>query len=392
MRLLFLNYEFPPVGGGAAYASFAMARELASMGHQVHVLTAATPGLERDEEIDGVRIFRVRCYRRSVHDIGLFGAISFILFATPRLRVLAKQNQYDAYHYYFGLPTGLLTRFPGDHRSRPYVISLRGSDVPGYNRQVSVLHRLMLPISRRIWSGAHRVIANSNELRKLAHAAMPDLRIDVILNGAAKPARPDTPPAAHAGVRVLTVCRLIGRKGVDTLIKALATSKDSRLSVDIAGDGPDAAALRQLAQSCGVADRVRFHGFADRAALAALYAHADVFVLMSRVESCSMALLEAMAAGLPIIASKVGGNIELVRHRVDGLLIEPDNVDELASALVQLADDPHRRARLSAASRLVAELKYGWRAVAREYEAVLEQAVSNASAARALTCGSRAHQ
>jgi glycogen(starch) synthase len=188
------------------------------------------------------------------------------------------------------------------------------------------------------------------------------------------------------------VCRLIGRKGVDTLIKALATSKDSRLSVDIAGDGPDAAALRQLAQSCGVADRVRFHGFADRAALAALHAHADVFVLMSRVESCSMALLEAMAAGLPIIASKVGGNIELVRHRVDGLLIEPDNVDELASALVQLADDPHRRARLSAASRLVAELKHGWRAVAREYEAVLEQAVSNASAARALTCGSRAHQ
>jgi glycosyltransferase involved in cell wall biosynthesis len=81
-----------------------------------------------------------------------------------------------------------------------------------------------------------------------------------------------------------------------------------------------------------------------------------------------------------------------VRHRVDGLLIEPDNVDELASALVQLADDPHRRARLSAASRLVAELKHGWRAVAREYEAVLEQAASNARSARALTCGSRAHQ
>jgi glycogen synthase len=392
MRLLFLNYEFPPVGGGAGYASFVMARELASMGHQVHVLTAATPGAKRDEEIDGVRIFRVRCYRRNVHNIGLLGAISFILFAAPRLRVLARQNQYDAYHYYFGLPTGLLTRLPGDHRLKPYVISLRGSDVPGYNRQVSALHRLLLPISRRIWGGAHRVIANSNELRNLAQAAMPELRIDVILNGAAKPARSDAPVAAHSGVRVLTVCRLIGRKGVDTLIKALARSKDLRLSVDVAGDGPKWAALHKLADSCGVADRVRFHGFADRAALAALYAQADVFVLMSRVESCSMALLEAMAVGLPIIASKVGGNIELVRHRVNGLLIEADNVDELARTLVQLADDPQQRARLSAASRSAAELKHGWSTAAREYEAVLEQAVSSATSARAQTCAPRAGQ
>jgi hypothetical protein len=119
MRLLFVNYEFPPVGGGAAYASLATARELVAMGHRVDFLTAATPGARQDEDIDGVKVLRVRCHRRSVHDIGLMGALSFVAFAAPRLRTLAKRNRYDAIHYYFGLPTGLLSLVPGAHRRRP---------------------------------------------------------------------------------------------------------------------------------------------------------------------------------------------------------------------------------------------------------------------------------
>ena len=382
MRLLFLNYEFPPVGGGAAYASLAMARELVSMGHQVDFLTAASPGARSDEEIDGVRIFRVPCHRRSVHDIGFAGALSFVLFAARRLRSLARQNQYDAYHYYFGLPTGLLTCVPGPHRSKPYVISLRGSDVPGYNPALSVFHRLMLPITRRIWSGAYRVIANSEDLRRLARTTMRDLRVDVIPNGATRLVPGHIRDAAHAGMRILTVSRLIGRKGVDTLIEALGKSNDRRLSLDIAGEGPKRAALGKLAERCGVADRVHFHGFADREALASLYARADVFALLSRAESCSMALLEAMAAGLPVIASKVGGNTEIVAHDVDGLLIEPDDVEGLATALVRLADDPPMRARLRAASRSRVELNHGWNTVARQYEEILTQAAGGLSADR----------
>lgn len=383
MHLLFLNYEFPPVGGGAAYASLATARELVSMGHRVDFLTTATPNAASDEEIDGVRIFRVRTYRRGVHQAGLGGAFSFVCCATIRLRAIARCTRYDACHYYFGLPTGLLTRLPGAHQRCPYVISLRGSDVPGYDPSLKWHHRLMLPVTRRIWRGAHRVVANSDYLRRLALASAPDIAIEVVSNGAAAPDSSPVDQEMRSDVRVLAVSRLIARKGLDTLIRALGRSRSEDLSLDIAGDGPYGAALRQLATACGVADRVRFHGFVGRTGLAALHARADIFVLTSNAESCSVALLEAMAAGLPIVATKAGGNAELVQHGSNGLLIEPGNVDELGGALRTLARDRAQRQRFAAANCRLAQERFSWRRVAQRYEAIFQEAVQSSTHLRA---------
>jgi glycosyltransferase involved in cell wall biosynthesis len=371
MRLLFVNYEFPPVGGGAAYASLALARELAGLNHRIDFLTIATDGNTADEFIDGVHVHRVRAHRRGVHESGVIGALSFLAFAATRLRQLARTNHYDAYHYYFSLPTGLLTFVPGEHRRQPYVVSLRGSDVPGYDPGLSRQHRALLPITRRIWRGAYRVVTNSANLRRLALASAPDMAIDVILNGTTITATRG-PRETRMGVRILVVSRLIARKGIDTLILALAKPGNEDLSLDIAGEGPDGRALRRLAQACGVAGRVRFHGFVGRAGLAGLYANADIFVLASLAESCSMALLEAMGAGLPLVASKVGGTVELIEHGSNGLLFTPQDVGELAAALNTLARNPALRERFAAANRALAHQQFSWRAVARRYELIFQ--------------------
>jgi glycosyltransferase involved in cell wall biosynthesis len=375
MHLLFVNYEFPPVGGGAAYASIATAREFVSMGHRVDFLTAATPGKTLTEVIDGVRVHRVRAYRRGVHDASVLGALSFVALAAIKLRSLVQQNNYDAYHYYFGQPTGLLSLVPGMHRNRPYVVSLRGSDVPGYDPALAWLHRPILPITRRIWCGAYRVVANSQALRELALISAPGLPIEVILNGATETAAIPAASGSDTGLRVLSVSRLIARKGLDTLIAALARSKRPDLSLDIAGDGPNRASLCQLAASLGVADRVRFHGFLDRSSLARLYAQAHIFVLPSVAESCSMALLEAMAAGLPLIATKVGGTMELVEHGYNGLMVGARNVDDLSAALETLARDPAQRERFSAANRRLVRERFSWHSIARQYESIFEKSI-----------------
>ena len=122
MHLMFVNYEFPPVGGGAAYALLATAREFVSMGHRVDFLTTATPGKTLTEVIDGVQVHRVRAYRRGVHEASVLGALSFVALAA----------------------------------GSPYVVSLRGSDVPGYDPALAWLHKPMLPVTRRIWHGAYR--------------------------------------------------------------------------------------------------------------------------------------------------------------------------------------------------------------------------------------------
>jgi glycogen(starch) synthase len=375
MRLLFVNYEFPPVGGGAAYASLAMAREFVLMGHRVDFLTTATRGQTSGEEIDGIRVHRVRAYRHGVHESGLAGALGFVALAARQLPSLARQHQFDAYHYYFGLPTGLLSLLPGPHHSRPYVVSLRGSDVPGYDPALAWLHQLVRPMTRRIWRGAHRVVANSHALRTLALASVPETAIDVIPNGAALPAFNPRRRQAGSKLRILSVSRLIARKGLDTLIMALARSRREDLTLDIAGDGPFRSALMKLAASHGVADRVHFRGYMDRTGLASLYAESDIFVLASTAESCSMALLEAMAAGLPVIATNVGGTVELVDHGSNGLLVGAQNVDELSLALHTLAGDPAQRERFGAASRRLARERFSWSAVARQYEAIFEESL-----------------
>jgi glycosyltransferase involved in cell wall biosynthesis len=374
LRLLFINYEFPPVGGGAAQASLATARELVALGHRVDFLTIATNSNEGDDEIDGIRVYRVRAHRRGVHESGLIGAFTFICLAAARLRKLARLNRYDAYHYYFALPTGLLSRVPGPHRSRPYVVSLRGSDVPGYETALARHHQLLLPITTRIWRDAYRVVANSHDLRRLALRSMPELSIDVISNGATLQARAANSKAGRKSVRIVAVSRLIVRKGLDTLIEALSRLRGEAVSLDIAGEGPLSETLRELARSHGIADRVRFHGFLDRASLDSLLADADVFVLTSVAESCSMALLEAMAAGLPLIATRVGGTSELVEHGTNGLLIDAQNVDELSAALRTLVRDPAQRQRFGAANLALVRDRFSWRTVARKYEAIFQEA------------------
>jgi glycosyltransferase involved in cell wall biosynthesis len=217
-------------------------------------------------------------------------------------------------------------------------------------------------------------VANSVDLRRLALASVPGTPIDVILNGTDVPDEIARPRETRSNVRVLAISRLIPRKGLDTLIKALQQTPRELLSLDIAGEGPDAEQLQELARSAGVADRVRFNGFVNRAELALLHRNADIFVLASRAESCSMALLEAMAAGLPLVATNVGGNSEIIKHGDNGLLFRAGNAEDLAAALSTLAANPAMRQRFGATNRVQARTRFSWRAVAKRYEAIFLQA------------------
>jgi glycosyltransferase involved in cell wall biosynthesis len=376
MRLLFLNYECPPAGGGAGFATLALAREMAGRGHEIDVLTARPMSAPARQVVDGVLLRRVRSYRRSVHQVGMGGVLTYLACAARELPRLAQERRYDAYHYYFGAPTGLLSLVPGPHQRRPYLLSLRGSDVPGYDPHLDPWHRLMWPLTRRVWSRAAGIVANSAGLRDIALRTSPRSRIDVIRNGVV-PSPAGTPDSGRP-IRVLTTSRLIERKRVDTLLRAIAELDTPRIALDIAGDGPCMPALQRLTVQLGIADRVVFHGFQDQRQLAVLRARADAFVLASSSESCSMAVLEAIGAGLPVVASRVGGTPELVRAEQNGLLFEVGDAPGLAGALRRLCTEPGLHARLSAGSQRLAQNEFSWSSVAARYETLFAAAIREA--------------
>lgn len=162
-------------------------------------------------------------------------------------------------------------------------------------------------------------------------------RLQVIHNGIAAPELPPARDPWPAEPVVVCVARLAPPKDVGLLLNALADRRLSAWRLKVVGDGPERAALKARAAALGMAERVQMLG--DRSDVPDLLARADAFVLPTKWEGLPYSVLEAMAAGLPVVASRVGGVPELVIDGETGLLVERDSVSELAIALHRLGAD-----------------------------------------------------
>jgi len=162
-----------------------------------------------------------------------------------------------------------------------------------------------------------------------------------------------TPDEAPRSLDVLCVARLVRLKGHAVLLRALAALRAEGVPVHatLLGDGPSRTHLERLAARLGVTEAVTFAGAVGQDEIAAWYARADVFCLPSFAEGLPVVLMEAMAMGVPVLATRITGVPELVEHEHSGLLVTPGRPDELAAALARLAADPALRERLGRAGR-----------------------------------------
>jgi glycosyltransferase involved in cell wall biosynthesis len=225
-----------------------------------------------------------------------------------------------------------------------------------------------IALQRHAYRCAHAIVANSSAARaQLEGEGVPASSIRVIPNGIT--VERFTPiPGARPVRTLVTVANLRPEKAHDVLLRAVAMLAPARpqLRLLVAGDGPRAADLRALASTLGIADRVDFLGHVDD--VASLLGRAGAFVLASRSEAFPNAAMEAMAAGLPVIASAVGGLLDLVDHGRTGLLVPVDDPGAFAGAIDQLMADPARAARIGAAARQDVMTRYSFDRMVRAFE------------------------
>jgi glycosyltransferase involved in cell wall biosynthesis len=380
MRVLLLNYEYPPCGSGAGLATEALAEGLALRGVTVDVVAggdhaSSDPRLFWDGETDAegmVTVHRVPSHRRAAHEAGVRGAMGYLSAAVPVVRRLLERERYDVVHFVFSLPTAAMLPLLDLHGA-PLIVSLRGSDVPGYDvgqRGVQRAHRLLHPLTRWIWHRADCVVVPSDNLGQLAQRTDSRLRYSVVRNGVDlgrfRP-RLALRRVPDGVIRCLAVARLVERNRVADLIDALALLDRSRYQLEIVGSGPEEEALRSQVRRLGLERQVRFTGWLDRVQLARRYREADLFTLVPRVESFGNSFLEALASGLPIVGSNVGGIPELVEHARNGMLVAPERPRELAHAISYLAADPRLRTEMGRRNRGQAEQKHSWDRVTTRY-------------------------
>ncbi len=368
-----LNYEFPPIGGGAGQAHLALLRQYADVKDlHVDVLTSKPKPDDLTEEFSrNITIYKVGLHKKKLHFWRKVEVMEWLVKAGLCYRMLLRKNEYDLVHAFFGFPTGWLCYRSA--KQLPYIISLRGSDVPGQNARLQLDYKILAPAFRAIWKKAAALIANSQGLKDRALGFMPSVPIEVIPNGVDlerfHPAQNSDEPNR---LRLLTVGRLSVTKRIEMLIDAVEIlhREGHKLSLTIAGGGKLEQNLKDIISQKELSNVIEITGRIDPEDMPQIYQRSDIFVSASMQEGMSNAMLEAMASGLPIITTRCEGVEELIRE--NGLVVDEASADAIAKAIKQLVNDLPLCKQMADAARKQAE-KYTWNHAAKEYLALYER-------------------
>lgn len=437
MRILIINYEFPPIGAGGGKASQKIAAALVEMGHTVRVITSRPTqlysssgnlsllagisfwiyliyikmtldkdisdhgftilgtlllltgfilrntglmwelvnpirGLKPVEFVEGVEVQRVPVLRQRQDYCSTFEMLTFLVSGLWHSFWQVREFKPEVVHIFFGIPDGPIGWFLKRAYGLPYIISLRGADVPSDEvKRFAKHYKVLRPFIRWLWHDADSLVAVSNGLRTYAQETAPDLPIEVIPNAIELSVFIPPRHRNHEGpVRLLFVGRFNAFKNVENLLEAAARLKQQGIDnfeLQLVGDGSRRSNLERLTVENGLTKQVQFLGWVDRQAIVEVYRQADLFVTATTWEGMPNTVLEAMACGLPIVATRASGLSELVQEGVNGYLVKTNDPATLADRLTQLIDNPYERQRMGKESRKIAEREFAWEYIAEQY-------------------------
>ena len=301
----------------------------------------------------------------------------FILITIPFLdRFLRKYNP-DLIHSFFGIPSGLIACLATQKHHLPYIVSLRGTDVPFHgSHRFEKLYPVIKPIIKKVWKNASKIIANSEGLRKLALRTCANIEIEVIPNGVDIYQFTPLAKKNDSKFEILVVGRIMEGKGIQYLIKALPdiiSQAKKPPHVNIIGTGPYLRELKKMTKEIETEKYISFLGSVAHNEIHKVYQSADVFILPSFAEGMPNVVLEAMASGLPIITTDTGGTKELIKG--NGIIIPMRDTKAIADAAINLINNPIIKKDMSLKSREIAE-NMSWKNVTKEYFGIYEEVVN----------------
>ena len=370
MKVLVLNYEFPPVGGGGGAVSAMISKGLIAAGHDVRVQTGHFKGLNKRETRDGYELFRNGSSRKKLDTCTVWEMFR-ILCANiwPVLRHCRTWKP-DVIHVHFAVPTGALAWLANVFYGVPYLMTTHLGDVPGaVPEQTDRLFKWIKFLTWPIWKRAAKVTAVSNFVRDLGEKAY-GYPVQTIFNPADLA---DVEVSGHSNdLRILFAGRFNPQKNLPFLVKILSGLKNKPWSCILAGDGPQMEEVRQLVRDHGLEDRFSFPGWVSPTEVNKLMSRSDVLLMPSLSEGLPVVGVQALAHGLAVVGSRIGGLLDVVEDGKNGWLVESDDLDGFRDVLIQLMNDKELRAAFKSAS-LEKSKQFEIGEITRQYALLMEE-------------------
>lgn len=397
-RILCVTSNFPRWAGDSTTPFVLhLAQDLQELGWQVNILAPHAEGTALTESLGGVRVERYRylwpssletvCYQGGAlinlrkNRINYFKLPALIASEWLNLVFRLTGGKYDLLHSHWILPQGFIGILAAGLFGIPHVTTVHGGDVFGLQGG------LLTKFKRFTLRNADAVTVNSSVTEKAVNEIAPELKELHLIPMGVSTRGVKTPNSSMEirhqyrrgnGPLLIFVGRVVEEKGVEDLIRAVAilAPRFPDITALIVGEGQDRPVLEEISKTLGLSDRVIFTGWVEPDMIPAYLAAGDIFVGPSReFEAQGLSVIEAMVSRTPVIASRVGGVVDSVRHGETGLLVNERSPDEIAAAVERIVKTPMLADRLGKQGYKLSEAKFSRRSSAMVFSQLFEKAI-----------------
>lgn len=382
-KILIINYEYPPVGGGGGVICRDIAEEICAAGHKVTVITSEFKDLPGHEIINGVEIIRVHVLFRGKQNVAsLPSMLSYVPASISKANELLSKENYDIINTHFAIPSGPSGNFISKKFKIPNVLSIHGGDIFDPSKLLSP-HKTpgLKQTVRKMLIEADRVIAQSSDTKRNAESYYDvDRSIDIIPLGI-KPNDFEIKTKKELGFSenkkiLITVGRLIKRKNLEEFIDIFnKIKKDFNCELIIIGDGPERENIQEKINNLNLSSDIKLLGRVSEELKFQYLNASDIYVSTALHEGFGIVFLEAMECGLPIICYDRGGQVDFLKDNKTGFLIKLGNTEFFYNKLSILLNDNGLRERVSSFNKDLIK-KFYINNITQQYLAIFEEVLS----------------
>ncbi len=378
-NILILNYEYPPLGGGAGVCTRFEAEGLAKLGHQVTVITTWFAGEDEISQTDNLKIVRLKSKRKYEFKSNPIEMLSWVRFVKNYSDDNISDNEYDICLANFAIPGGIVAKHIKKNRKIPYIIISHGQDIPFFfPSQMLKFHLVTYFWIKNIVKHSKKLVLLSSEMKKNADKFVGKKNVSIntiIPNGCNTVVfKPDFIKKSKE-FKIIFVGRLVAQKSPFVFLDALKLLKNNtkiNFNVNILGDGVLKPKMEEFVANNNLSENVNFKGWVTKDEMINNYQSANLQVISSADEAMSIAALESLSAGLYVISTPVSGNTELIKAGMNGDFFSFNNSVELASKM----EDYHETKFMSnwqIETKFLDDFrnKYDWNVIAKQYEELI---------------------